>query len=941
MKLLALFVFIIFCLPVFSQNVDQNFKPVIKGVADVTALYVYPNGDAIIGGNIFSVGTKPSSSVIKLNNDGTVDTKFKTTIYTVTPGRIKAITEDNQDKILVGAEQLKIDGINYIVRLNADGSADESFSNDGKLDNIMRIEALSDGKYLVSSNTSVASIGLDRLNNDGSIDETFNAYEEPYGRYSGAFKALEDGKYLCAIHYTSITYGTTVAKLIRLNSDGSLDETFTIGECSEESDDESFIHDIELQSDGKIIIAGNFNDYNGQEVSSVIRLNSDGTIDPAFLSPNPIGSIINQGKNIDIEILDNGKIIIAGGPSDYSLAYKVACLNNDGSIDDSYNIASFNVYEFDWHPIIGQDTSGVTYVAGNHIKYEDIMCNGIAALDTTGVIITDYLPKLGGKPIVNSVYQQADGKIIIGGQFSQIDTFYVNNLARFNKDGAIDTTFLRNIGTGPDLPVNSIACQSDKSIIIGGDFLNVNGVNTGLLARLDSVGKVDHDFKAYVNQKYMYNGINKILVDDNDKIIIGGVFDKVNLQTRIGLAFLNHDGSLDTFDADSMSFNVDTMLTNKEYWIYDMDFQSDKKLIVGGWIINEIGENGFLYRIDQKGVVDDTFVNSVSDINVSTITVLDNDSIIVGNELVGYQDTYIKQLDVNGNIVDNSSILIFQDENIGSIVSDIQYPGDDQLIIGGRFTSINGIEKPALAKVSLKGDVDEYFKYDVDGYIKQFFQEDSTHLFVVGDFNRIGNDYDLFCIARIDINFPDNPTDLVEDSTTTKSSAFSGINISWNDHSYNETGFSIERSLDNISFNSIATVNSNICNYNDQEIDDDKTYYYRVKAYNVNGGSSYSNVAKLGYSEGEINLINNTINNLLSVLVLPNPGNGKFLVRIDDENLVDYTVEVYSISGKCVYRNNFTGSNKIPIDISKESAGLYVVKVSSENNSKSIKYLKE
>lgn len=917
----------------FSQNVDQEFKPVIKGFPYVNAIYLYPGGEAILGGNIFSVDKSPSASVLKLKSDGSLDTTFQTSIYAVTPGRIKAITVDNQEKILVGASQLKIDGTNYIVRLNPDGSIDDTFSNEGKLESIKKIQTLSDDKYLVSSGTLVASAGLNRLNSDGSIDETFNAYEEPYGRYTGAFKVLEDGKYLCAIHYTSIDFGVSIAKLVRLNTDGSLDDTFEAGDCDDGLGSESYIYDVELQSDGKIIVAGVFNYYNGQGVSNIIRLNSDGSMDTDFISPNPIGDVINIGQNIDLEILENDKIVIAGGSLGAAISYKVARLNKDGSTDDSFDIASFNITEAEYNPIIGKDTSETIYVAGNHTDYEGTKCYGIAALDTTGSIIKSYMPLFGGKPILNSVYQQADGKIIIGGEFTQIDTIYVNNLARFNKDGSVDTTFLNNIGVGPDAPVKYISCQSDNNIIIGGDFLEVNEINTGLLARLDSAGNVDQSFNAYVNQKYMYEGINKILVIEDDNIIIGGVFDVVNSQTRMGLAFLNSDGSL-------LALNADTMLMDKEYMVYDMDYQSDGKLLVGGRVINDIDEYGFLYRIDKDGVIDDTFTNSVSDINVSAVKVLDNDSIIVGNYTWGNENSYIKQLDIDGNMVDDSSIYVFQKEEGYPEVNDIQYPGDGQLIIGGRFTSVNGIEKPALIKVSLDGNVDEHFKYDVEGTIKQFFQEDSTHLFVVGDFNRIGNDYDLFCIARIDINFPDSPTDLVEDSTSEKSLNSSGIKFRWTDHSYNETGFSIERSLDNKSFESIATVNSNIYQYTDVGIDTSFTYYYRVKAFNISGGSNYSNVAKLKYSSGGINLTNTTnINKPEKVLAVPNPGNGKFYIILEGQKILNTEIAVFNISGNCVYKKLVEDNTQIPIDISNEPAGIYIVRIYSNNINTAVKYI--
>ena len=95
-------------------------------------------------------------------------------------------------------------------------------------------------------------------------------------------------------------------------------------------------------------------------------------------------------------------------------------------------------------------------------------------------------------------------------------------------------------------------------------------------------------------------------------------------------------------------------------------------------VINESNNYGFLVRLDQDGAVDNSFTNSVSDINVSSIAVLNNDSIIVGNYTWGNEDSYITQLDINGNIVDNSSISVFQKDEGYPEVNDIQHPEDDQ-----------------------------------------------------------------------------------------------------------------------------------------------------------------------------------------------------------------------------------------------------------------------
>lgn len=70
------------------------------------------------------------------------------------------------------------------------------------------------------------------------------------------------------------------------------------------------------------------------------------------------------------------------------------------------------------------------------------------------------------------------------------------------------------------------------------------------------------------------------------------------------------------------------------------------------------------------------------------------------------------------------------------------------------------------------------------------------------------------------------------------------INLAWKDNSTNETGFLIERSLDGINFTQIASVGANVSTYSATSLTRNTWYYFRVRAFNTTGYSSYSNVAK-------------------------------------------------------------------------------------------------
>jgi hypothetical protein len=78
---------------------------------------------------------------------------------------------------------------------------------------------------------------------------------------------------------------------------------------------------------------------------------------------------------------------------------------------------------------------------------------------------------------------------------------------------------------------------------------------------------------------------------------------------------------------------------------------------------------------------------------------------------------------------------------------------------------------------------------------------------------------------------------------TAQSASSSQIDLAWADNADNETGFYIERSLDGINFNRIATLPANTKQYADTGLAPGTTYSYQVQAYNGTGASGYTDPA--------------------------------------------------------------------------------------------------
>src|SRR5690606_36054965 len=131
--------------------------------------------------------------------------------------------------------------------------------------------------------------------------------------------------------------GTQINRLALLNPDGSLDESFQIGTGASD-----VVNGIVLQSDGKIIIGGNFNNYNGNNRNKIVRLNNDGSIDSDF----SIGYGFN-GEVLSLNLQPDGKVLVTGYFSGYNNAvrYRIARLNASGTLDsEDFGMNTFNIY---------------------------------------------------------------------------------------------------------------------------------------------------------------------------------------------------------------------------------------------------------------------------------------------------------------------------------------------------------------------------------------------------------------------------------------------------------------------------------------------------------------------------------------------------------------------------------------------------------------------
>lgn len=371
----------------------------------IRVLRPLPDGDLLVGGKFTHIGGAAHNNLARLNEDGSADESFVADVN----GPVLSSARQPDGKILIGGSFTQVNGVarQTVARLNADGSLDTSFTGPGfypysadSIDNasIADLHLQADGKILIVSGDNDYPLGIPfryvdsresniaRLNADGSLDTGFSTFagEIPPGYPAQiapvhAAAVLPDGKILVVGQMSS--FGQTVF-FGRLDSSGNFDASFPFngGNAGLFAAADSLV----VQSDGDIILAGRY--LGAAPDQKLMRFHADGSLDTTYV--NAGAGLPLTFEFVDVALQPDGKLILAGrgdllSDGSYSYAPDVARLNPDGSFDSGFHQPK-------------------------------------ATLSARTVAIQD------------------DGRIVVAGDFTEIDGYARNNLARLGADGQLE-----------------------------------------------------------------------------------------------------------------------------------------------------------------------------------------------------------------------------------------------------------------------------------------------------------------------------------------------------------------------------------------------------------------------------------------------------------------------------------------------------------------------
>lgn len=365
---------------------------------------------------------------------------------------------------------------------------------------------------------------LMRLNNDGSIDLTFNTGGAPY--WGRAMEVRTDGSVLLA----------GFDKIKQFTPEGTCDPSFAPALGTVDN-----VSGIALQPDGKLlVIAGNCpGSFGGSPNMRLTRLLADGSQDPDFNTP-----IRSTNGLCTVKALADGRILVGGticyNDGNNFVSRGLCRLLPDGSLDPSFDA------EPQWIEGPGSSYMGCAVPLANG--------GVISGITTLTVTLPDGSPDPAFAPVhmtgpwdpwVRAIVEQEDGRIIIAGRFTACNGTDQERIARLNSDGSIDDTFTGTIGdNGFSTEVERLLLQPDGKVLVGGYFTAVDGESVKSFIRLNTcpTGVVCGDFTTSMNGHASRNSTLEIFPVPYQEGAITVSSDALRTSAPVFISILGLDG---------------------------------------------------------------------------------------------------------------------------------------------------------------------------------------------------------------------------------------------------------------------------------------------------------------------------------------------------------------------------------------------------------------
>jgi len=598
----------------------------------------------------------------------------------IRPAKIYCIKVLDDKKILVGGHISFYDSlrVSNLIRLNQDNTLDKTFkfTVDPQLV-VRKTGLLSTGELVVLANYEKEpdclgiKWALFRLGADGTIKNRIDTLID-----CSTFAIQGDDKILiCSGSYYNP--GPTSQHLYRYNRDFSSDAAF-----NKKVTTDNQITDIKVDKNS-IYICGTFTTVNDTVKKDIAKLNLNGFIDKSFDTGTGTDDHI-----FSITIQPDGKILIGKtfiNLFDGKHFHGLLRLNPDGTADSGFN-----------PPMLNSSSSEITYRDSSIYLAAHTPTDGalLLKLNYDGSVNPDYKKVNLDYLSFNDFFIDFAGNNAIFNNSTTTGSKY--GLSACDPTGNYISSFSPAVSRFGDITVGNYF--NDK-LLIAGDFMKVNDVETYGLAMLDKNGETD---KKFILSKNL--GSVKQVQIYNDSTVYVSTYDSFLKLNSNGIVLQNFDFKKYTKLAEIIRFKV---------------LKDGKILAVDG---NRIS------RLNPDGMPDPSF-DIGTGVNVSCTGVdfdLQKDKIIWGSEFTIFNGINVHKLvRLNNDGSLDSTFKIGSDPSGQIFLTKVLNSGE--MIIGGWFYTFSGVDTPRnLIKLSKDGAIDTTFLNNLNSSTINWFLSPAT-----------------------------------------------------------------------------------------------------------------------------------------------------------------------------------------------------------------------
>ncbi|MBX2972643.1 MAG: delta-60 repeat domain-containing protein [Flavobacteriales bacterium] len=573
---------------------------------------------------------------------------------------------------------------------------------------------MADGSIVVGGNFNLhdgrTRRMVSRVRPNGLMDTTFVPAD--IGAPVNAVLALPDGKMIVGGGFGSVV-SVPQRGIARLNANGTLDTGFNPGLGFQSGTSNGNVSHLLLQPDGRVIVAGGFNRFNGASVPSLVRLNSDGSLDATF----NVGTGFNATIE-DMALQPDGKVLIAGWFTTVNGTSRpgIARLQATGALDTGFA------------PTLGGGSQcsalalradGKVWLSGNFSSVNGVPRQNFVLLTTTGATDPGFVPAAMASNGVNSLAAQADGKLLVGKHMNNPNGEARDYLSRFNADGSIDAQFA---GVDFDGSILHVSLMPDQRMIVVGAFEKYGTRGEHVFTRLMPDGTVDPTWGQA--NAFDLGAENIVTQPDGKHVVVGGFLSYFDRAAN-RVARLHPNGQVDT------TFNA--------WWginslVKDVVLQPDGKVLIGGHFVDPFDATYScrVMRLNTDGSYDNSFVVPWNQVNPVNRLALQNDGKVLAMSLQS-----LNRLLPDGSLDPSFTVGI---ANGG--LYDIVYLPDGRILVAGVATVYNGASVAPIFRLNSDGSLDPGFDIGTGPNNNSPIQD--LELQPSGDILAVGNNFTSF-----------------------------------------------------------------------------------------------------------------------------------------------------------------------------------------------------